>query len=528
MSTGITRPRGPVQLLLLAALALGGGGCLESRVVRCSWGLHCPAGSVCHEGLKRCVDTVQLHACEGLQEGASCRYYHNVHTCRRGDPQVTGAPLVCERVICGDNVEEAGEECDDGNNRDHDGCSATCRDEELRWRRLPVTPGKQVPEPRRSAALAYDPSSGQALLFGGESATGGALGDTWTAKVGADSTSVAWVRRKPGSAPRARADHAMVVDTERGVAVLFGGRKVAGSTSTGGAAADTWEYDFEQGGWKQIMTSRAPRARSSAAMVWDSKRGRAVLVGGVGDGEYADTWVYQGSDWTDLDSARTPPARYHHLAAYDAIRDRIVLAGGFNIRLPLSKGYYATAYLTDTWELDGTSWYRLPNVLMARKQAPAAFDPCAGEVLVFGGLVGKNGADRTTKEDDEEELLDDTREFDGVRWPTVSVMDSISPPARRSHCMVSLGDKGGVLLFGGIAEDGELLDDLWIGRYEVETGCNNGVIDEGEGCDGQLFPKGLSCRALGYDGGQLKCRSCAVDTSACRRAARGEDGGGDA
>jgi cysteine-rich repeat protein len=44
------------------------------------------------------------------------------------DDSFAGAPTVC-KPVCGDGTRTAGEECDDGNKVDGDGCSATCRKE---------------------------------------------------------------------------------------------------------------------------------------------------------------------------------------------------------------------------------------------------------------------------------------------------------------------------------------------------------------------------------------------------------------
>ncbi|MHB8878486.1 MAG: hypothetical protein ACYC8T_32720, partial [Myxococcaceae bacterium] len=53
-------------------------------------------------------------------------------------------------------------------------------------------------------------------------------------------------------------------------------------------------------------------------------------------GRCANTWV-----------PAYVPARYGHALAYDAARQRVVLFGGLD-----------SAYLTDTWEWDGTTWVR--------------------------------------------------------------------------------------------------------------------------------------------------------------------------
>ncbi|MCB9718314.1 MAG: hypothetical protein H6712_30970, partial [Myxococcales bacterium] len=44
--------------------------------------------------------------------------------------------------------------------------------------------------------------------------------------------------------------------------------------------------------------------------------------------------------------------------------------------------------------------------------------------------------------------------------------------------------------------------------------CGDGVLDEGEECDGADFG-GLSCADFGGDAGQLACSACQIDSSGC-------------
>src|ERR1041385_919717 len=83
----------------------------------------------------------------------------------------------CRGAGCGAGVLDgrAGEEGDDGNKLDHDGCSSVCRAERLTWTRVD---GADVP-PRQGAAVAWDPDRGRGLLIGGF-IIGAALDDAWS------------------------------------------------------------------------------------------------------------------------------------------------------------------------------------------------------------------------------------------------------------------------------------------------------------------------------------------------------------
>ena len=48
----------------------------------------------------------------------------------------------------------------------------------------------------------------------------------------------------------------------------------------------------------------------------------------------------------------------------------------------------------------------------------------------------------------------------------------------------------------------------------AEAECGNGIIEEGEECDGSDFGTD-SCSTYGYNSGSLTCSSCTIDTSSC-------------
>lgn len=91
-----------------------------------------------------------------------------------------------------------------------------------------------------------------------------------------------------------------------------------------------------------------------------------------------DTWERNGSTWARVTSAG-PSRREGTAMAYDAPRDQIVLFGG----------YYAAAYLSDTWVWDGTDWIPLdpgsgPSPRFVHGMAYAG----DGKTVVFGGCGG--------------------------------------------------------------------------------------------------------------------------------------------
>jgi hypothetical protein len=125
------------------------------------------------------------------------------------------------------------------------------------------------------------------IVFGGVDAANKTHGETW----GRDATHWTLLAPAGGSSPAARALHAMAYDSDRKKVVLF-----AGQESTGAGDTDTWEWNGTS--WAKITPSDptadgSPPMRVFHAMVYDSKRHRVVLFGGLNTNDFmSDTWEY--------------------------------------------------------------------------------------------------------------------------------------------------------------------------------------------------------------------------------------------
>ena len=128
------------------------------------------------------------------------------------------------------------------------------------------------------------------VTFGGSAGPRSALGETW------EWSDAGWNKvNTPG--PPARQAHVMVFDAKRNRTVIFGGMGVAASGPPP-LLGDTWEFDGVTWTRKQA-TGPAPRASAGAA--FDSKRGIVVIFGGSGpDGFFGDTWSWDGTTWRKL------------------------------------------------------------------------------------------------------------------------------------------------------------------------------------------------------------------------------------
>jgi hypothetical protein len=168
--------------------------------------------------------------------------------------------------------------------------------------------------------MAYDVATAQLVLFGGQNA-GGYLADTWTLSYPTSPTS-SWTSLQPAAAPSARSGAAMAYDPGTGQLVLFGG-----VTSAGSVLRDTWTWNGTD--WTQLHPGTIPPARSGATLAYDPDAAALVLYGGAsGTTRLDDTWTWNGTTWARQLPALQAPARSGAVMAYDPNTAQLVLFGG--------------------------------------------------------------------------------------------------------------------------------------------------------------------------------------------------------
>lgn len=477
----IDRSRSSVILtlwaLLGAAATVSAEGCLGSDARRCSWGVVCPPGRVCHAPTQECARPVRIEACDGVPELAPCSFEGSGPSfrCRLG---------ICVEPFCGDGVVDPLEACDDGNTEENDGCSDRCRTETPVWEQVSAGDGPQ----RNIAAMVCDTFRERLVLFGGVTLDASAVsvyrGETW------EYDGKAWVEMSPAVSPQPRASQAMAYDAARGRVVLFGG----------GADrlihfGDTWEYDGET--WTETSPGVSPVRRWASAMAYDEERERIVLFGGAFSLEqYGDTWEYDGQTWTEVTPDPSPSPRQFHAMVYDPVRGNVVLFGGSAL-----EGDKA-----DTWVYDGANWMEItPEVCPSpRSTHSMTYHPGTGNIVLLGGLT-REGATQYA-------VLGDQWEFDGDAW--FEADPPRRPQARAAAAIAPFFAHKAAILVGGSDGFG-IFSDTWALVYRDLASCGNGFLDPGEGCDGGDFG-GLSCYLLGFTGGTLTCtQECRVALEAC-------------
>jgi len=305
---------------------------------------------------------------------------------------------------------------------------------ESNWSQLtPVT----SPPARNSAAMAFDPASGETVLFGGGTAGGSKLADTWTWN------GTNWSQKSPASSPSARTGTASAFDPSTGEVVVFGGVNSSDTTLN-----QTWTWNGTT--WTLETPANSPSPRNGAMMTYDEGSGEMVLFGGnFGSTSFDETWVWTGNNWVQRNPVHKPAGRYYGMMTFDQSTGETVLFGGFN----------GEVYLDDTWTWNGSDWTQKNPAMkpFGPYGGSMSFDPGSGEVFLFGGVTMTG--------------------FDSGNWIwTGSEWGPIYPDEQPDFRMLASMDfdptVGEMLLFGGQTESGPK-NDTWtfvkqVGRPTVQ------------------------------------------------------------
>jgi hypothetical protein len=247
-----------------------------------------------------------------------------------------------------------------------------------------------------------------------------------------------WEEMATAYAGAGRANHAMAYDSDRGVVVMFGGRKPGVYHYS-----DTWEWDGTQ--WAQVSIS-GPEPRYGHALAYDANKRRVVLFGGKSyvadpteDVYYSDTWTWDGSSWTKMPTSG-PSARYAHAMAYDSSRKVVVLYGGETWSYGISGA---------VWEWNGTSWSKRGDFdspgPVPRYAHAMAYDSDRNVIVMHGGK--HQSGDNSLS----------TWEWDGNNW---TLRSSVGPAKRCWHAMAYDSNRKRIVVFGGW-RDGDRFNDTW-------------------------------------------------------------------
>jgi hypothetical protein len=298
------------------------------------------------------------------------------------------------------------------------------------WMQIPTDPAG-TPVGQAYSRLVYDSVHNVVLLYGGRVGPTSLTTDTW-----------AWDGQQwshlSQEGPYSLA-FALAFDSDRGVAVLYGGG------ADNGPMEQTWEWDGQE--WKQIQHPAGPGARAGCGMAYDPVRKRVVLHGGdrvwaIAD-MLSDTWEWDGTLWKEIPNAGGPPRARHNMV-YDTKRKVMVLFGGL--------ATHGSAPV-DTWEFDGHQWQQVATEAEGppggRDGSVLAYDSARAVTIMTGG--GEFGdlqyfGFAATK------VFNDTWEWNGHVWSQVAAEEP-RPPAVLAAAAAYDPHRYRLVHFGGTTED---------------------------------------------------------------------------
>jgi PKD repeat protein len=230
-------------------------------------------------------------------------------------------------------------------------------------------------------SIAYDPSTSQVILFGGETPDGQLRNYTWAYHAGT------WVNltSTAGAPPSARIVAAMTTDSTDGEVVLVGGQNASGAF-----LRDTWT--FKDGTWANVTSAQSFALRPMAYPTLTDYPGHGAFL--VGDMIYnatnlvPGTFEFSAGMWTNLTSTVGPEPQGVALGSGFYVPSlAAVLTFGFIV---VTSNGGSFLYPT-TWEFIGGAWQNITSITGTTADqfgefAGAAFDPIDQSVLTFSGI----------------------------------------------------------------------------------------------------------------------------------------------
>jgi hypothetical protein len=195
------------------------------------------------------------------------------------------------------------------------------------WEQL--SPMGTPPLAREFAAGVYDPLGDRLIVFGGSDHHGNVFNDVWALSLQGTPT---WTQLTPqGTPPDPRSAPAAIYDPRRARLVIFGGIDLHGASRN-----DTWALSLTGPPvWTLLQPAGViPAARAYTSGVYDPSGDRLVICDGWTSFFHVlrDTWglsLAGAGVWSPLTPAGPVPAGRSDLAAiYDSAHARLVIFGG--------------------------------------------------------------------------------------------------------------------------------------------------------------------------------------------------------
>ena len=222
------------------------------------------------------------------------------------------------------------------------------------------------PSGRTDQTLTFDPTTGTAVLFGGENASG-ALSDTWVWN------GTTWTQSTGTTHPSARYGAVSAYLPSTGLVYLFGGK------SSSSYLNDTWSWNGTT--WTQLSPTTSPPVRALASMAYAGTLGPSandlLLYGGTNSsGDLGDTWLWNGTNWSNPTLTEGPGPLEQSAIVYDPTMHVPLLYGGID----------GTTVDTGLWAWNGSEWIEgAGNQAVGLYGMTMAQDPANGQLVINSG-----------------------------------------------------------------------------------------------------------------------------------------------
>jgi len=405
----------------------------------------------------------------------------------------------CRAASCGDAVVDGqnGEECDDGNSLDHDGCSSICRAERLVWTQAA---GADIP-PRLELAAAWDADRGRGLVHGGlvQSVS---LGDAWSWN------GTTWEAAPSG--PTAVYGHALTPDGT-GQLVLVGGD----SDPPNHALLDQcWTWD---GAWHASQPVPVPIVEHAMAQ---DPAGGLIASGGFQPNppsiKFSPFTLHRDPSgaWTTVET--TAIEVYDHAIVFEASGRRVIKTGGL---------WFNLMAMTQSWT--GSAWEQWASELDLARPA-VVYDPNRRRLTaIAGNEVNPNGDPGNPTHEIFELVDDDPAHINS--WVAINPQPDKPPvPARASTQAFYDALRHAFVLVGGMDSSATAYGETWLLRWESEgpeEACD-GTDNDGDGLvrceDPDCWPRctprcqfGVPCNDADPHCGDGVCNAALEDAALC-------------
>ncbi|SHN23391.1 immunoglobulin-like domain-containing protein [Gracilibacillus kekensis] len=183
-----------------------------------------------------------------------------------------------------------------------------------------------------------------------------------------------------------------------------------------------------------------------------------------------------------------PPDRAYPGIVYDEKNGQVVLFGGSS-GSPLCEG----DCVNDMWVWDGNTWEEKTKSTdeewpAVRAYPSVVYDQANGYVLMFGGL------------DNDDNRLDDTWIWDGETWEQLNPVDSPTPVDSASITYDAANQE--VVLFGGMIENEDTINETWTWNGENWTKENPANAPSNRQASGMVYDE-LNQEVVLFGGGTL-------------------------